>query len=135
MVISCVSSFLRHLRNQWPCISLRGHSGSSILVPIESAHTNSTPPLCTPSIVGLTASIYYLRRDVAVYWSKIATPLVFGAPVVGEAVRFTQQPLVKKNRMIWAYQTVKEFRWYVQPFWYKSRVWQTEWETELPYII
>jgi len=31
-------TFLRHLRNQWPWISLRGHSRSSILVPIESAY-------------------------------------------------------------------------------------------------
>ena len=27
------------------------------------------------------ASIYYRFRDIAAYWSKIATPLVFGAPV------------------------------------------------------
>jgi len=34
---------------------------------------------------------------IAVFWSKIATPFVFGAPVGGEAVRFTQRPLVTKN--------------------------------------
>jgi len=33
--------FLRHLRNQWPWISLRGHSRLSILVPIKSAYTYS----------------------------------------------------------------------------------------------
>jgi len=43
------------------------------------------------------ASISYRFRDIAAYWSKIATPLVFGAPVGGEAVRFTQRPLVTKN--------------------------------------
>ena len=37
-------------------------------------------------------------------------PLVFGAPVGDEAVRFTQQPLVTKNLKGWAYQMVKEFR-------------------------
>jgi len=30
-------------------------------------------------------------------WSKISIPLVFGARVGGEAVRFTQQPLVIKD--------------------------------------
>jgi len=41
-VLGCISSFLRHLTNQWPCwISLRGHSRSSILVPTESVYTYS----------------------------------------------------------------------------------------------
>jgi len=48
--------------------------------------------------------------DIAAYRLKIATPLVFGAPVRGEAVRFTQRPLVSKNRNDEPYQTVKEFR-------------------------
>jgi len=40
-LLSGISPFLRHLRNQWPWISLRGHSRSSILVIIESAYTYS----------------------------------------------------------------------------------------------
>jgi len=32
-------AILRYLRNQLPLVSLRGHSRSSILVPIESAYT------------------------------------------------------------------------------------------------
>jgi len=43
------------------------------------------------------AYTYYHFRDIAAYWLKIATPLVFGAPVEGEAVRFTQRLLVTKN--------------------------------------
>jgi len=43
------------------------------------------------------ASISYRFRDIAAYWSKIATPLVFGAPVGGDALRFTQRPLVTQN--------------------------------------
>jgi len=39
--LSCISPFLRRLRNQWPWISLRGHPRSSILVPIESAYSYS----------------------------------------------------------------------------------------------
>ena len=34
---------------------------------------------------------------MAAYWSKIATPLVFGAPIGGDTLKFTQQPLVTKN--------------------------------------
>jgi len=41
IILSCISPFLRHLWNQWPWISLRGHSRSSILVPTESAYTYS----------------------------------------------------------------------------------------------
>jgi len=62
--------------------------------------------------------ICYHFQDIATYWSKIATPLyyVFGAPIKGEAIRFMQQPLVTKKLEWWAYQIVKEFWWYVQPF-------------------
>jgi len=35
----------------------------------------------------------------------------------------------------WVYQMEKEFRWYVQPFWYNTRVWRTDRQTELAYII
>ena len=37
-LLSCTSPFLRQLRNQWPWISLRGHSRSSILVSVESEY-------------------------------------------------------------------------------------------------
>jgi len=71
------------------------------------------------------ASVYYRFWDIAAYWSKIATLLVFGAPVGDEAVRFEQQPLVANNQNDEPI-TVKEFRWYVQPFWHKACVWQTD---------
>jgi len=40
-LLSCISPFLQHLRNQWPWISLRGYLRSSIFVSIESAYTYS----------------------------------------------------------------------------------------------
>ena len=44
------------------------------------------------------ASIYYRFRDIAAFWSKIATPLVFSTPIRGdESVRFMQRRLVMKN--------------------------------------
>ena len=47
---------------------------------------------------------------------------VFGAPVKGEAVRFTQRPLVTKKLEWWAYQIVKEFRLYVFELIQRTRV-------------
>ena len=35
-------------------------------------------------------TIYYRFRYIAAHWLKIATPLVFGAPVGGEDVRIAQ---------------------------------------------
>jgi len=71
-----------------------GHSRSSKTTPFDRAHTT----LYSSSMVTNNyASISYRFRDIAEYWSKIATPLVFGAPVGGEVVRFTQRPLVTKN--------------------------------------
>jgi len=72
------------------------------------------------------ASIYYRFRDTAAYWSTIATPLVFGTPVGGEGVTFAAKTLGDEKLEWWAYQTVKEFRWYVQLFWHKARVWRTD---------
>ena len=71
---------------------------------------------------GACSLLYWQKNnspvDIAAYWLKIAiSAVVFGAPVRGETVRFMQQPLVTKTIESWAYQIVKEFRWYVQPFW------------------
>jgi len=33
------------------------------------------------------ASIYYRFQDIAAYWSKIATPFIFGTIIRGEAVK------------------------------------------------
>ena len=57
------------------------------------------------------ASIYYRFQDIAAYWLKIAIPpVVFGALVRGDTIRFTQQSLVMKTIESRAYQIVKEFR-------------------------
>ena len=64
------------------------------MAPFDRAHTT----LYSSSIVTMPLSRF---RDIAAYWSKIATPLVFGAPVGGEVPRFPQGPLVtKKTRMM-----------------------------------
>jgi len=71
------------------------------------------------------ASIYYRFWHIAAYWSKIATPLYLAPPLGVKPSDLRNDPSWRKTRW-WAYQIVKELRWYVQPFWYKSRVWQTD---------
>jgi len=68
-----------------------GHWRSSKVALFDRAHTNLFV------FHSNYAFVYYRWRDIAAYWSKIATPLVFGTPFGGEAVRFTQRPLVSKN--------------------------------------
>jgi len=63
---------------------VRGHSRSSKPALFDTARYDF--------IFVFHASIYYRFRDIAAYWRKLL-PLVFG----GEAVRFTQQPLVMKS--------------------------------------
>ena len=63
-----------------------GHSRSSNAALFDTAHTT----LYSSSIV--TMHIYYRFRDIAAYWSKTATPLVFGAPIGGEAPDFRKVP-------------------------------------------
>ena len=75
------------------------------------------------------ASIYYRFRDITAYWSKIATPLYL-APPLGVTTSDYATTLGDEKLEWWAYQTVKEFRWYVQPFWYNTRVWQTDRQTD-----
>jgi len=70
---------------------VQGYSRSSKVALFDRAHTTLYV------FHSNYASIYYRFRDIAAYWSKIAIPLIFGAPFGGEAVKFTQRPLVPKN--------------------------------------
>jgi len=69
---------------------VRLHSRSSKAALFDRAHT--------PSYIHSNyASIYYRFRDIAHILVENCYPLVFGAPVGGEAVRFEQRPLVTNN--------------------------------------
>ena len=72
---------------------------------------------------GHYASIYYRFRDIAAYWSKIATPLYL-APPLGWSPRFQIcSRTLGDEKLEWrSYRVVKEFWWCVQPFWHKARV-------------
>ena len=72
------------------------------------------------------ASNYYRFRDIAAYWSKIAIPLYLAPPLDRWSCQIYATTLGDEKLEWWAYQTVKECRWCVEPFWYKSRVWLTD---------
>jgi len=74
-------------------------------------------------------SIYYRFRDIAAYWSKIATPCIW-RPRWEWSHQTYAMTLANEKLELWAYQVVKECRWYVQPFWHKARVWQTDGRTD-----
>ena len=65
---------------------VRGHSRSSKVALFDRAYRT----FYSPSIVIMPLSITVSEK--AAYWSKIATRLVFGAPVSGEAVRLRNDP-------------------------------------------
>jgi len=73
---------------------VRGHSRSSKVALFDRAHTT----LYSSSIV--TMPLSYLFRDIATYWSKIATPLVFDAPVGVKPSDLCNYPWWRKTRMI-----------------------------------
>ena len=102
---------------------VRGHSRSSKAALFDKAHTNSY----SSSIV--TMSFLLSLRDIAAYWSKIATPLYL-APTLGWSRQIYATTLGDEKLEWWTYEIVKEFRWCVQPFWHKARVWQTDRQTD-----
>ena len=75
---------------------VRGHSRSSKVAPFDRAHTT----LCSSSIVTNYASISYRFRDIAAYWSKIATPLYFAPPLGVTPSDLRNDPWWRKTRMM-----------------------------------
>jgi len=72
---------------------VQGHWRSSKAALFDRAHTIFV--FYRPSKY---ASICYRFRDIAAYWSKIASPLVFGAPLgMKPSDLFAQEALVTKN--------------------------------------
>ena len=115
-----------------------GHSWSSKTAPFDRAHTT----LYSSSIVKY-ASISYRFRDIATYWSKmklkVSVTLIFPVLLLSPCIwraHWGWRPQIYTTTLgdekleWWAYQVVKEFRWYVQPFWYNTRVWQRDGRTD-----
>jgi len=86
--------FAFELYGDFETLGFVDHSGSSKVALFDGAHTTlvSRP----------YASICYRYRfrDEAEYWSKNRYPLVFGAPVRGYAVRFTQHPWCRRTTVM-----------------------------------
>jgi len=72
---------------------VRGHSRSSKVALFGRAHTT----LYSSFIV--TMPLYSTLSEIKPHigWKLLPCTLVFGAPFMGEAVRYTQRPLVTKN--------------------------------------
>jgi len=72
---------------------VRGHSRSSKMTLFDRAHTT----LYSSSIETMPLLVPFPRYSRILVENFYPPPLVFGAPVGGEAVRFTQWSLVTKN--------------------------------------
>ena len=108
---------------------VRGHWRSSKVALFNRAHTT----LHSSSIVTMPLSSTYPFRDIAAYWSKIAS-FCYPPPCIwrlfwGWSRQIYATTLGDEKLECWAYQTVKKIRWYVQPFWYNTHVWQTDGQT------
>ena len=65
---------------------------------------------------------------------NLYTPPVFSAPVGGPCRNFAKVfSIGKLERLPLGYYMLKKVWWYVKPFQYNTRVWQTERRTELLY--
>ena len=74
---------------------VRGHSRSLKMALFDRAHTTlySSSRVTMP----LSNTLSEIQPHIGGKLLVFATPLVFGAPIGGEAVRFMQRPLVSKN--------------------------------------
>jgi len=105
---------------------VRGHSRSLKVALIDRAHRT----LYSSSIVTMPLKLF---RDIAEYWSKIASfcyPPCIWRPRWGWSRQIYATTFGVEKLECWAYQMVKEFRWYVQPFLTDPPVWQTDGRTD-----
>jgi len=100
-----------------------GHSKSSKVALFDRAHTTFVFVFHSNY-----ASIYYPFLDMHI-GRKLLPPCIW-RPRWGWSRQIYATTLGDEKLNWWAYQTVKEFRWYVQPFWHNTRVWQTDRRTD-----
>ena len=98
-----------------------GHSRSSkatLFDRAQSAHTT------------LYSSSITVSENSRILVENCYTPCIW-RPRWGWSPQIFARTLGDEKLEWWSYQVVKKFRWCVQPFWHKSRVWQTDRNTEL----
>ena len=108
---------------------VRGHSRSLKVTLFDRAHTT----LYSSSIVTmpLSSTLSEIQPHIGRKLLVFATPLYLAPPPpCGWSRRIYATTFGGEKLDWWAYQTVKEFRWYVQPFWYNRRVWQPDGRTD-----
>jgi len=102
---------------------VRGHWRSSKVALFDRAHTT----LYSSFIVTMPPSLPFPRYSRILVENRY--PLYL-APRLGWRPQVYATTLDDEKLEWWAYRTVKEFRWYVQPFWYNTRVWRTDGRTD-----
>jgi len=104
---------------------VRCHSRSSKTAPFDRTHTT----LYLSSIVTMPLSLTVSEIQPHIC-RKSLPPLYNWRPGWGWRPQIYITTLGDEKLEWRAYRTVKEFRWYVQPFWYNTRVWRTDWQTD-----
>ena len=96
---------------------VRGHSTSSKVALFDRAHTT----LYSSSIVIMPLSITV--SEIQPHIGRKSLPPCIWRPRWGWSRQIYAKTLGGEKLEWWAYQTVEEFRWYIQLFWYKSCMW------------
>jgi len=104
---------------------VRGHSRSSKEALFDRAHMTSSSIVTIPLVY-----IVPFSRYSRILVENCYPPLFIWRPGWGWSHQIYATTLGDEKLEWWAYQMVKEFRWYVQPFWYNTRVWRTDRRTD-----
>jgi len=104
---------------------VRGHSRSSKVAPFDRTHTT----LYLSSIVTMPLSLTV--SEISPHIGGKSLPPCIWRLRWGWSRQIYATTLGFKKLEWWAYQMVKEFQWYVQPFWYNTRLHVCDGQTEL----
>ena len=91
-----ILSILRHLRYQWPLISLRGHLRSLIFAPMKSAYTTSY--WTSRVTLVLSCRVWEILQHLCAESHFLRTPLLFGRKFQGVSLGVNPWRLVCKER-------------------------------------
>jgi len=103
---------------------VRGHSRSTKAALFHRAHTT----LYSSSIVNVPLSITV--SEIYPHIGRKLLPACIWRPRWGWSRQIWATTLGVEKLEWCVYQIVKEFRWRVQPFWHKARVWRTDGRTD-----
>jgi len=102
---------------------VRGHSRSWKAALFDRTHTT----LYSSSIVTICLYLLPFPRYSHILVENRYPPCIWLWVTPSDLRNY---PWRRKTRMMGLSRSMKEFRWYIQSFWYKSRVWQTDGQTD-----